>query len=405
VRLAEQFVLGESGDRMLDLRPGRHNELGVETLHAHVQRHAESSPESAAILAAGRALLTYARLESQIRHVGDKLRLAGIRASDRVAVVLPGGAEAAVAILAVGANAACAPLNPALSAREFERCLSALRATALLVPHGSFSSVVALARSLHLRVLHLLPDPASPAGLFSLASDWDVSASLEQSATEGDPALLLFTSGTTARPKLVPLTHRQLALSAENICSALQLGPSDRCLGVMPLHHIHGLSTLFASLVSGGSYVGVAQFSPERFVAGLEEFEPTWYSASPAIHRAILNNADLSRTEFRAGGLRFIRSASAPMPLPLIGEIESAFGVPLIEAYGMTEAAPQIASNRLPPFDRKPGSVGNAAGPDLAIMDAAGRLLRPGETGEVVMAFLPFEPLVRLASPFRSPYA
>ena len=370
---------------MLDLRPGQHNEPRVGTIHAHVQRNAESRPESAAILAAGRTPLTYAQLESQIRYVGGKLQLAGIRACDRVAMVLPGGADAAVAILSVGAHAACAPLNPDLSAREFEHCLSALRAAALLVPHGSFSFVVALARSLHLRVLQLLPDPASPAGLFSLTSDSNVSPSLEQSATEGDTALLLFTSGTTTRPKLVPLTHRQLALSAENICSALQLGPSDRCLGVMPLHHIHGLSTLFASLVSGGSYFGVAQFSPEKFVAGLEEFQPTWYSASPAIHRAILDSADLLRTEFRASGLRFIRSASAPMPSPLIGEIESAFGVPLIEAYGMTEAAPQIASNRLPPFDRKPGSVGKAAGPEVAIIDEAGRMLGPGETGEVAI--------------------
>ena len=126
-------------------------------------------------------------------------------------------------------------------------------------------------------------------------------------------------------------------------------------------------------------------FSPESFFAGLEEFRPTWYSASPAIHRAILDSGNLIAATQRTSGLRFIRSASAPMPEQLIADIESAFGVPLIEAYGMTEAAPQIASNRLPPFKRKPGSVGKAAGPEVAIMDEAGRFLGAGETGEVVI--------------------
>lgn len=370
---------------MLDLRPVRHGEPRVETVHGHVQRHAARDLESVAILAAGRPPLTYGRLASQIGYVGEQLRLADIRASDRVAVVLPGGAEAAMAILAVAANAACAPLNPAYSTREFELYLSALRAKALLVPYGDSSPVVAAAKSLNIRILHLLPETASPAGIFSLTSDGEGIGNNEQPAAEGTHALLLFTSGTTARPKLVPLTHRQLCLSAENICSALQLESAYRCLGVMPLFHIHGLSTLFASLVSGGSYVGMPGFSPENFSTGLEELRPTWYSASPAIHRAILDSAQSYRGDLAASGLRFIRSASAPMPEQLIADIESAFGVPLIEAYGMTEAAPQIASNRLPPFKRKPGSVGTAAGPEIAITDEAGRFLATGETGEVVI--------------------
>lgn len=371
---------------MLDVRPVRHGEPRIETIHSHVRRHAARNRESAAILAAGRVPLNYGRLDTQIRYVGEKLRLSNIRASDRVAVVLPGGAEAAVAILAVAANAACAPLNPAYSVHEFEFYLSALRAKALLVPHGASSPAIAAAKSLKVRILHLLPETTSPAGIFSLTSD-DAEGRAEggEVAAESDPALLLFTSGTTARPKLALLTHRQLWLSAENICSALQLEPVDRCLGVMPHFHIHGLSTLFAALVSGGSYVGMSGFSPDSFFAGLEELRPTWYSASPAIHRAILDSAQSYRSNPATSGLRFIRSASAPMPEQLIADIECAFGVPLIEAYGMTEAAPQIASNRLPPFKRKPGSVGTAAGPEVAIMDEAGRSLPVGGTGEVVI--------------------
>ena len=216
-------------------------------------------------------------------------------------------------------------------------------------------------------------------------NDGKVDRNYQGPAAASSPALLLFTSGTTARPKLAPLTHRQLCLSADNIGSALQLEPRDRCLGVMTLFHIHGLSTLFATLVSGGGYVSMPGFSPKSFFACLEDFQPTWYSASPAIHRAIFDSAQSYRSNPVSSALRFIRSASAPMPKQLMADMESAFGVPLIEAYGMTEAAPQIASNRLPPFKRKPGSVGTAAGPDVAIMDETCRILPAGRTGEVVI--------------------
>jgi amino acid adenylation domain-containing protein len=357
----------------------------METIHGKVSQHAGRDSQSLAILAAGRPPLTYDRLDSQIRYVGEQLRCAGVRPADRVALVLPEGAESAVASVAVAANAACAPLNPACSEREFESHLAALRATALLVPHGGQSPAIAVAISLNIRILRLLPETASPAGLFSLSSYGEPHNNDEPALGQGDPALLLFTSGTAARPKLVPLTHQNLCVSAYNICSALQLQPSDRCLGVMPLYHIHGLSTLFASLISGGSYVSMASFSTESFFACLDELRPTWYSASPAIHRVILDQIRIDHRNPRESGLRFIRSASAPMPPQLIADVERAFGVPFVEAYGMTEAAPQIASNRLPPFKRKPGSVGIAAGPEVAIRDEAGRILPPDSNGEIVI--------------------
>jgi amino acid adenylation domain-containing protein len=324
-------------------------------------------------------------LDSQIRYVGEQLRRAGIRPADRVALVLPEGAESAVASVAIAASAACAPLNPACSAREFESHLTALRATALLVPHGGRSPAIAVARSLNIRILRLLPQALSPAGLFSLSSEGEPHNHDGPASGQADPALLLFTSGTGARPKLVPLTQQHLCVSAYNICSALQLQPSDRCLGVMPLYHIHGLSTLFASLTSGGSFVSIAGFSTESFFACLDEFRPTWYSASPAVHRVILDHIRIDHRNARDSALRFIRSASEPMPPQLIADVERAFGVPFIEAYGMTEAAPQIASNRLPPFKRKPGSVGIAAGLEVAIRDEAGRILPPDATGEIVI--------------------
>lgn len=344
-----------------------------------------------ALVAAGYTPLTYERLGRQIHYVGEKLALEGVAPSDRVALLLPEGAQAAVAIVAVAANAACAPLNPGWPAYELEAQLAALRAKVLIVPHGWQSPLLEVAASLNMRILHLLAEPGLVAGLFTLQGvGWapgdDQPLALPQgTATPDDVALLLFTSGTSARPKLVPLSQRNLCVSAQNIAGALGLGHADRCLGVMPLFHIHGISSLLASLVSGGCYISMAGFSADSFFSSLAEFRPSWYSASPTIHRAVLDQIHLSRTDPRQSGLRFIRSASAPMPLHLIADIETVFDVPFIEAYGMTEAAPQIASNRITPFERKPGSVGKAAGPEIAIVDEAGHLVPSGTTGEVVI--------------------
>lgn len=354
----------------------------MDTIRGHVSRHARS--QQVALVAAGCAPLTYEGLGRQIRYVGERLALEGVGPSDRVALLLPEGAQAAVAIVAVVANAACVPLNPGWPVYELEAQLAALRAKVLIVPHGWQSPLLDVAASLNMRVLHLLAEPGLVAGLFSLKGEGGAHGD-DQPAAPDDAALMLFTSGTSARPKLVPLSQRNLCVSARDIAAALGLGHADRCLGVMPLFHIHGISCLLASLVSGGCYISMAGFSVDSFFGCLGEFRPSWYSASPTIHRAVLDQIHLCRTDPRQSGLRFIRSASAPMPRPLIADIEAVFDVPFVEAYGMTEAAPQIASNRLPPFERKPGSVGKAAGPEIAIMDEAGHLLLPGVTGEVVI--------------------
>ncbi len=174
---------------------------------------------------------------------------------------------------------------------------------------------------------------------------------------------MLHTSGTTARPKCVSLTHRRLCLSAENVARSLELTADDRCLNVMPLFHIHGLvAALLSSLSAGSSIVCAPGFHAPSFHTWLSELEPTWYTAVPAMHQAVV-----ARKPDEAGptSLRFVRSSSAPLPPHVYRALEHAFGVPVIEAYGMTEAAHQLASNPLPPAARKPGSVGLATGVDI----------------------------------------
>jgi oxalate---CoA ligase len=184
----------------------------------------------------------------------------------------------------------------------------------------------------------------------------------------------------------VPLTQANICATAGHIRETLALKPDDVCLNIMPLFHIHGLmAAVLSSVAAGGAVVCSPGFNALRFFAWLDEAKPTWYTAVPTMHQAILARAARNQASVKAARLRLIRSSSSSLPPQVMAELEQVFGCPVIESYGMTEAAHQMASNPLPPRPRKPGSVGVAAGPEIAIMDADGNLLPRGETGEVVI--------------------
>jgi acyl-CoA synthetase (AMP-forming)/AMP-acid ligase II len=304
---------------------------------------------------------------------------------DRVAIVLPQGPDLAVTFLAVAAGATAAPLNPAYVEREFVFYLEDLQARALILPQGSDSPALAAASSLGVPVIELIPGE-NGAGRFRLSG---VSRPLESQAgfaEADDVGLVLHTSGTTSRPKMVPLTHANLLASIRHIGATLQLQPSDRCLNLMPLFHIHGLvACVLASLGAGGSAVCTRAFDAGKLDGWLTQWKPSWYSAVPTIHQAILTHAQALPVPPVRSSLRFIRSSSAALPRAVMAGLEAAFDVPVIESYGMTEAAHQMASNPLPPRARKPGSVGLAAGPEVAILDEAGGPLPSGRPGEVAI--------------------
>jgi acyl-CoA synthetase (AMP-forming)/AMP-acid ligase II len=205
-------------------------------------------------------------------------------------------------------------------------------------------------------------------------------------AAADDVALVLHTSGTTSRPKMVPLTGRNVLATAGHIVATLSLRPEDICLNIMPLFHIHGLmAATLASLAAGGQVWCSPGFNALEFYAWLDELKPSWYSAVPTMHQAILARAARNREIVERSRLRFIRSSSASLPPQVMVELERVFRAPVVESYGMTEASHQMASNPLPPRPRKPGSVGVAAGPEVAVMDEAGNLLPAGAEGEVVI--------------------
>jgi len=385
------------------------------TIAELIRRQARLKPQAPAILAPGaRPPLSYERLSAHIEQTVAALNGFGIGRNDRVAIVLPNGPELATAFLAVASGAASAPLNPAYRADEFDFYLSDLHAKALVVLKGDNTPAAAVAENRGIPILELEPDNDAPAGIFSLrarhpkqqavaqsgiaepgiGTGWDPSPTYGQNrpAVQGgitepdDVALVLHTSGTTSRPKIVPLTQANVCASAAHIQASLHLGPEDRCLNVMPLFHIHGLiGVVLASMAAGACVVTTPGFDAIKFFSWLDEFQPNWYSAVPTMHQMVVARAPRNQDVVDRARLRLIRSSSAALPPQVMADLERVFRAPVIESYGMTEAAHQMASNPLPPRARKPGSVGVAAGPAIAVLDDEARPLAPGQTGEIAI--------------------
>jgi acyl-CoA synthetase (AMP-forming)/AMP-acid ligase II len=351
----------------------------------HLAGIAAGRDEAPALGAPGRDWLTHGKLRDLIAATRTDLRGLGIGPSSRVAIVLDNGPEMAAAFVSIAAAAATAPLNPAYRAEELDFYLKDIGAAALVVAETAEGAAVEAASRLGIPLLRLKADPSAPAGSFALSGE-AAAPSADGEPGGNDVALLLHTSGTTSRPKLVPLTQANLLASARHIGEALALTEADRCLNIMPLFHIHGLiAATLASLAAGGSTFCAPGFNALGFFGWMQEASPSWYTAVPTMHQAILARAARNPDIIRASKLRFIRSSSASLPPQVMAELETAFGCPVIESYGMTEAAHQMTSNPLPPRARKPGSVGIAAGPEVAVMSPDGALLMPGAEGEIVI--------------------
>jgi oxalate---CoA ligase len=350
----------------------------------------ESVADCAALLAPSRPTLTYAGLELQVSELARALAASGIERSARIATMLPAGPEAAVAFLGTSSAAVCAPLNPELGRGELEFFLEDLSPAAFVVAAELVTPARDVATRLRIPIAELTVNQDAPAGRFELDLSSLSRAGLTAPGSEsdsGDVALMLHTSGTTGRPKIVPLTHGNLRASAKHVVATLGLGAGDRCLNVMPLFHIHGLvGALLSSLHARASVVCTSGFRSDAVVQWINELRPTWYTAVPTIHQAMVVAARRSGPSAPDHWpFRLIRSSSAALAPALMAELEDVFGAPVIESYGMTEAAHQVASNPLPPRARKPGSVGPAAGPEVAVRSDDGRILMHHAQGEIVI--------------------
>jgi len=331
-------------------------------------------------IAGNQTAVTYEQLRRQIDDLAATLNQLGLGRGDRIAMALPNGLEVIASFLAASTVGTAAPLNPAYTRDEFKFYLDDTGARALIVPPKDGDEARAAAGD---DVLVIEADLNGDGRVrFSSAGTAGVPCSWQRPETD-EVALILHTSGTTSRPKRVPLSHANLMTSARNVAATYQLSSADVSLCVMPLFHVHGLvASTLATLFSGGTVVVPPKFNPLSFWSTVRDHRATWYSAVPTIHQVLLSRAKSTRPA-GAEHLRFIRSCSAALAPQTMADIEERFGVPILEAYGMTEAAHQMASNPLPPAARKAGSVGCGTAVEITILDKAGDQLPPGTVGEV----------------------
>ena len=352
----------------------------AQTISSFLSGH---TSESVAIGALNKEWLTYGALRDLAQKVNTTLRDSGISKKDRVAIVLPNGPTMASAFATIAQCATTAPLNPNYREEEFVFYLEDLNAKAVVVNKDYEGPATLAAQRLNIQIIRLV-ESKGIAGLFSIEAEKKGNVIEDEVVNENDVALILHTSGTTSRPKIVPLLQSNIAASASNIAQSLSLSFSDRCMNVMPLFHIHGLiAAVSASLTAGASIWCSSGFNALSFFSNLDEAKPTWYTAVPTMHQAILARAGRNAETIKNNPLRFLRSSSASLPAQVMGELVESFGAPVVEAYGMTEATHQMCCNRLD--KQKPGSVGIPAGPSVKIAHEVNNRLVMG-TGEVVIS-------------------
>jgi acyl-CoA synthetase (AMP-forming)/AMP-acid ligase II len=323
--------------------------------------------------------VTYDSLRQQVLAMASALVSAGIRRGDSVAIALPNGLPAIVSFLSASIAGTAAPLNPAYPYEEFLFFLGDTGARILLCPPVGAEFARSAAADRKIPVFSVEMSEQGNVHLAGVPTGGSVTE-----PTAEDIALILHTSGSTGRPKRVPLRHFNLAVSSANIANTYALSEEDVSLCIMPLFHVHGLiASTMATLLSGGIVVVPTNFNALSFWRTVREHHVTWYSGVPTMHQLLLARTHHKPAE--AASLRFIRSCSAPLSPELIHKIEGLFGVPFVEAYGMTEAAHQMTSNPLPPRHRKAGSVGVGAGLRISIMDKEGNHLGTSHRGEIVI--------------------
>ena len=324
--------------------------------------------------------LSYGEFKIFNEKISRQLAATNIINSDRAAIVLPNGPLMASSFLSISSYMSAAPLNPSYKQEEFEFYLDDLKPKFLLVEPNSKSLAVIAAKNLDIPVFEMKISDNQPLGTFEL---FDKETDYKN-PNDYDEALVLHTSGTTSRPKIVPLSNLNIFTSAVNISKSLKLTADDHCLNIMPLFHIHGLiAVLSASAKVGASVCASNGFNALKFLDLAETQNITWYSGVPTMHQAILLRAQKNSDKAKKLNLRFIRSSSASLPPVIFEQLNDIFQTPIIEAYGMTEATHQMASNPLPPAIQKPGLVGMPAGPEICIMNDKNEKLSQGQIGEI----------------------
>jgi oxalate---CoA ligase len=361
--------------------------VGIETeaqftLGQVIGRTASRFPNQPAIVSTAFAPLTYHDLQRQLDNIRRQLRLAGLDCNARIGVLMPNGLEAVLAIVAVACCSVAVPLDPRLSPAEIDQRLDMLRLNALLLLQGSDCEARQAAERRRLPIIEAASAGHGQLGL-DIAVQVSDSPAIDAEPDPGSPAFILQTSGTTAQPKLIPFSHSNMLAAAARLQAWFGLTPSDRCLSVSSPYYSHGLKvTVFTPLLTGGSIAVPANSAVVALDEWLDVLRPTWYSAGPTLHTAVLDKAKSVEDAQAAHTLRFVVSGGAPLPKEVQDGLQRILGVPVLEHYGSSEAA-QIAANLPPPGPNRPGTCGQPWPDTVTIVGEDGHPLPAGERGEI----------------------
>lgn len=338
-----------------------------------LRKRAALHPEAIALEdVTSRDLVTYADLLRRVERMGRSLRATGGR---RIGLVLPNGAQLSETLLAAACAGTALPFNPALTALEFETYFRDTRIDLVIARQDVSPMVVRLASQMGLRVL-------SPVALLHMVVP-DVP--FDPPAAQ-DIAMVLLTSGSTGRPKRAPLSHQNVCTSARDVARSLRLGRDDRCLSMWELFHVGGLvDLLLAPLHSGGTVIATPGFESQRFFDLLPVVRPTWFQGVPTTLGDILRQQARHGASLLGTPLRLVRSVAAPLSPNQMTALETAFGVPVLQTFGMTEAGPLITSLGLEAETRVLGSVGQSCGCDIRVVLPDGGDATPGAEGELMV--------------------
>jgi len=312
--------------------------------------------------------ITYKDLLKYVDNTFNQLSSLNIKKEERIALALENGSAMASTFVAIASNFTSCPLNPSFTKEEFKFYYDDLKVKAVIIEENKLLKAREAAEELNIKIIDLKKKTASNFIKLNIEIN-NTNKTYFPNSNEDDIAMILHTSGTTSRPKMVPLSHKNLMASAKNISTTLNLNKNDKCLNIMPMFHIHGLiAAILAPIYQSGSIITPPGFDALKFFRWIEEYKPTWYTAVPTMHQAILSRAPRNIDIIQSNPLKFIRSSSASLPSIVMENLERVFNTCVIESYGMTEAAHQMTSNPLPPRKRKSGTVGLAAGPDVALL-------------------------------------
>ena len=351
---------------------------------AAILGHARSRPNSTAVVATGFSPLTYRDLGDYLARAAAQLRESGRDRNTRVAVALPSGADAALAIVATACAAVAVPIDTQLTAPEIDERLALLRPSAVIVPGDSPSAARDVAKDRGLIVVEARREDAGKLGLNLIVPKAGPAAAAEEPDAAAT-AFILQTSGTTAAPKLIPFSHANMLAAAARVQAWFGLTAADRCLSVSPVCYSHGLKvTVFAPLITGGSVAFPISPSSLDVDEWLGDLKPTWYSAGPTLHRLMYDKTKALPNARSIHSLRFVVSGGAPLGQDVRDGLSAALGVPALEHYGSSEAA-QISANLPPPGPCKSGTCGVPSKGTVKIVAESGREVAPGEHGEILL--------------------